>query len=249
MEVESRAPEFGQASDKRALFDVRRFAASLPPEFSKLRKAAERWADFHSCSSDVTLALEFIDDALKWHKSPRSTLGHAKHALMLSAVSLYARAFDKKGKHRRVPNLRAKIPADQLEFHDQLIEIRHEFLAHFGPAGFDGPWGEDMAFVMTDFAVWLPFVSSRRSAFVPNFAIAFQVHTRTVSRLAHEIARVERDEFQSLLTEAWTEHSEIDALLWTSEVDPGVVGGWNGPVLSGDRTARKFFEMERTRLR
>ena len=236
-------PQAVSLSGDKWLIDVRLMASRLPAEQSKLRKDAERFLDFHSCSSDIRLAYDYVAEAIEWHGNKAASAGYAKTTLMQSAVSLYARAFDQKSRHRRAISIKSRLDARAAAFHDQLIDLRHESLSHFGPAGTAVPWSEDFAFMLSDGVVWQPFVVARRSQFEPVFAAELLQHLALTSEISSALAVAERDKFQTRMQAEWAESEALHALMQTCRADPAIVGGWDGPILGGNRSGRKIIEM------
>ncbi len=169
-------------------------------------------------------------------------MNNAMGALLQSAVIFYARAFDPTSKHRNHINLESKLSEEQKAFHLSLIQLRHESLAHFGPAGSDSgdAWSEDIPAIIIDKGLWQVMVASKRSLLRKGFAEEFLDHLEIVAPLVSALTEKSKKRFEHDLAAAWDESDEIEQLLSSNLLDPGILGGWDGPFLGGNREGRAF---------
>ena len=235
-------PDSGSANEV-GIFDVRRLVASLNGEHRSLEKAARRWIETHSCSADLKICSDYLADALRWHSTGRVSLTRAKTALVHSAVLSYARCFDPRTKHRSELPIVGKFDEMQRKFHGELIDLRHEALAHFGPAGLGSPWHEDSCYIIANDISWQPMVASRRAQFQPKFALDFYNHIQCVALLVDTVIERWRTQFQTLFQQAWENDATFGDLIQSTRVDPLSLGGWEGPILGGKRDGRLLIEL------
>lgn len=237
-------PSLEASTSYRALLDVRRVVESLPEEQRKLKKSARRWLDGHSCSADLEMSAVYVEDAIRLHGTKRESLKHAKTALLHMAVIYYARPFDGRSNHRSRINIKSKLSDDGEKFHDLLIDLRHESLAHFGPAGPIIPWSSDYALMVREGGNWQTLSAARRSLYEHSFASNFQDHLSKVCGIAREITIERRDEFERQIFEAWRDSDELHHILHQCEINVEMFGGWSGPLLGGVRSGRTIVEMD-----
>lgn len=227
-----------------AIIDVRALTKGLGRQHGKLEKAARQWIATHSCSADLAIVRDYLTDAVRWHRTGRASLGHAKTALLHTAILSYARMFDPRASHHRsqLPIV-GQLNEDQRAFHDTLINLRHEALAHFGKAGVSEPWYEDALYVVADQMNWQPMVASRRSQFDLRFCLAFQSHVQTLEPMVDGLVEKYRQNFQERFQSAWESDREFPKLLASARIEPERLGGWSGPLLAGSREGRLQVEL------
>ena len=226
------------------IFDVRLLVKGLGTKHRKLQKAARKWIAYHSCSADLAITRDCLDDALRWHSTGRSSLNRAKTALFHSAILSYARMFDPSATHHRaeLPIL-GKLADDQRAFHDRLIQLRHEALAHYGKAGVTEPWYEDALFVIADQKNWQPMIASRRSQFDAKFCKDFQNHVHSIEPYVESLVESLKNDFQDNFQSAWEADIDFYSHMQGAQVDARKLGGWNGPILAGSRSGRLQVEL------
>lgn len=196
-----------------AVYDLRALRGALPDNASKLRKSIDRWIAAHSVRSDLSIAHAQVTEALYLHKLNRTSSRYAPIGLLHSALSTYARSLERHSNHRPAIKLGEMMSASQIQFHQQLIEIRDEGIAHFGPAGPDRPLAEDHAIVIFQDGKYQPGILSRRSLFNKGFAVQFQQHLMETASLVGEVSEDRRVEFQKLFHGALEERDDMSDLL------------------------------------
>ena len=220
---------------QRAVIDLAAFAAALPPEFKSLKGKARRWFHRHSCDADLGVAESYLADAVRWNSTKRESLLHAKGALLQSAVIHYARAFDPASKHRSQIKIEPYLDEAATISHGTLIDLRHESLAHFGPAGEDGtPWSEDIPALIIEGDQWQTMIASRRSLYRDALVKKFLEHLQIVRPIVRELSEESKAIFSKALNECWSENELIGRIIAENKMDPDIIGGWSGPFLSRD---------------
>lgn len=225
------------ATTNLTVFDLRDFSDRLPSNAGKLKKAIRQWVDGHSASADLTIATDYIDDAIRIHRGRRTSLVNAATALLHSAIILYARSLERKSDHRGFVRIIEKLGDEGKEFHNGLIQIRDNALAHFGPAGSGRSWNEDHVVLIMEDDVWQPAIAVRRSLFDLSYAIDFRLHLREVCGIVQRTVDERRNAFQSLFDRA-IEDAEICAVLKASQVDPKKFGEAGKLIFKGPRSGR-----------
>jgi hypothetical protein len=196
-----------------AVYDLRALRGVLPDDSSKLRKSIDRWIAAHSVHSDLSIAHAQVTEALYLHRLNRTSSRYAPIGLLHSALSTYARSLERHSNHRPAIKLGEIMSASQIQFHKQLIEIRDEGIAHFGPAGPDRPLAEDHAIVIFQDGQYQPGILSRRSLFNKGFAVQFQQHLMETTDLVAQISEERRISFQKLFHAALDERDDMASLL------------------------------------
>ena len=225
------------ATTNLTVFDLRDFSDRLPSNAGKLKKAIRQWVDGHSASADLTIATDYIDDAIRIHRGRRTSLVNAATALLHSAIILYARSLERKSDHRGFVRIIEKLGDEGKEFHNGLIQIRDNALAHFGPAGSGRSWNEDHVVLIMEDDVGQPALAVRRSLFDLSYAIDFRLHLREVCGIVQRTVDERRNAFQSLFDRA-IEDAEICAVLKASQVDPKKFGEAGKLIFKGPRSGR-----------
>ena len=218
--------------DVRAIYDVQKLARELPRKYKPLSRIANRYLTTHSWNADLTVAEEYVKDAIRWHKTGRKSLLHAKTALVQSAIVGYARVFDTSSNYRSDLKLGEILDVDQTVFHNKLLRLRHEALAHFGPEGTDKAWNEDFCFVVREGLTWQTAVLARRSSFEQGLAIRLAEHLANIGKIVFERLCLLRKEFQAEIERVWESDENFERVLRGYEINPSIIGGWNGPILS-----------------
>lgn len=221
---------------------MRRLSKELPKQYSKLSRLSKRYIETHSWSADLRISIEYVIDALRWHATRRESLGYAKTALIQTAVIGYARIFDTSSNHRSDFKIGGKLSVEASKFHAKLLRLRHESLAHFGPEGIVKPWSEDMCVVVRDGITWQPAVIARRSQFESQFATMFRDHLEQVQKIVSKQVTQLQVDFQNELARVWHVCEEFDDIIKKYEIDPDVLGGWDGPVLSNRSAERMVIQ-------
>ena len=180
------------------VYDLRRFAGTLPEAHRDLRKRVRQWIDAHSIATDLRLALDSVELAIRLNKTGRASLDLAVMSLMQSAVMAYSRALERHSEHRGTVAIKGRFTVEQAQFHARLGEIRDESLAHFGPAGTALPWSEDHALLLQSGIHWQPVISSRRSLFDAKFCALFLDHLRKTESMVMDDVAKRRDAFQAM---------------------------------------------------
>lgn len=205
------------------LIDLRAFSEALPQEHGKLKKAIRRWIDLHSAHSDLSLAHDYIQDALRLHRTKRAGLQYATLALQQSAVVIYARALERKSDHRGQVRVTGGFTGLQLEFHRKLVALRDNSVAHFGPEGSSKPWSQDFVFLLVKGVVYRPTASSRRSLFDKKFAEQMLAHFLVAAGLVAKQSQDWQLKLADRLNEAIND-DEIFKLLQNHKISPEVFG-------------------------
>jgi len=222
------------------LIDVRALAASLPPKHGKLARDARRWVDAHSNSADLTLAHDYVRDAIALHQRAANDLDNATAALLQAAIIIYARPFDSSAaRHRGTLDVISKMSPDDAAFHERLIVLRHQAVAHFAGGGTGEAWAKDYAVLLVEGETYQTLSTSRRSLFQPDFAAEFAAHLDKVHHLAHDLAKARQAEFERRLAAEWEASIPLDVAIFASTIDPAELHGWDGPILGGARIGRK----------
>ena len=228
---------------RRMLIDLDKLCSVLPREHGKIARAARKWRQAHSFSADLLLAHDDLTEAIRWHSTGRKALSRAKTALLHNAILSYFRPFDNASKHRGQLQIYGKLSPEQLEFHNQIINLRHESLAHYGPAGTDKAWSEDRMFILLEGDTWMPVATARRSQFESRFARDFLSHVTAIQTMVRDSVESFRADLQRQLQTAWENFPEFDSMIISSEAEASVLGGWDGPLLGGNRTGRQVMEL------
>lgn len=221
-----------------SVIDLRKFARLLPPEHAKLAKLVRKWVDAHSVSADIRMARDYLADALRWHYTRRDSLKHASTALLHSAVMLYARATERGSDHRSHVPIADKCTADQMELHNRLLDIRNESLAHFGPAGGEKSWSEDLAVMIVEGQHWQPAVASRRSLMEPAFTRSALHFMEALLPEFDRVAEARLAVCQNAIGSAATENDVVAACLTQALIDPQALGEAASILLTGKRQGR-----------
>jgi hypothetical protein len=215
--------------------------ADLPAEFADIKGMARVYFSRHSCDADLGVAEAYLEDARRWNATKRDSLDNAKGALLQSAVIHYARAFDPASRHRSHIDIERHLNPSASEMHNLLIDLRHESLAHFGPAGDEEtPWSEDIPAILIDGKNWQTLIASRRSLYRYELVNRFLNHLKIVRPIVTKLSEQSKEKFSKTFEKYWLEDSNFQYLLIQNEMDPVRLGGWNGPILSGDRSGRKI---------
>ncbi len=196
-----------------AVYDLRALRRLLPDDAAKLRKSIDRWVAAHSVHSDLSIAHAQVTEALYLHKLNRTSSRYAPNGLLHSSISAYARSLERHSDHRPAIRLGEMMNASQAEFHKELIQIRDEGVAHFGPAGPDRPLAEDHGVLIFQDGRYQPGILSRRSLFNKAFALRFQSHLAETAALVAELSERRRVDFQNLFHDALGERDDMTELL------------------------------------
>src|SRR5689334_14863127 len=112
----------------------------LMPLAGKIKDAL----DMTSAHTDLVIALETLDalDALlaapPTDDTPRAA---AESALLSAAVVLYARATKTQSDARKTFDKSTNFTAEEKAVHQELVDLRDDAIAHFGPGGsYRGMW-------------------------------------------------------------------------------------------------------------
>lgn len=224
------------AANTRAVYDLRQLSKNLPRQFSKLSRIIRKYLNAHSWSADIRISQEYIDDAIKWHKTRRSSMSHAKTALLHGAILGYARVFDTATSHRPDLKIGEKFDPEQMLFHSQLMELRNEALAHFGPKGTSKPWNEDLCIIVHEGITWQTAVIARRSQFELEFAENLKKHLAAVQAFTRADVLSLKEHLENELQTVRSQNDDFFEILNDFQVDPVSLGGWDGPILSNRRT-------------
>lgn len=200
------------------VIDLLAAAEELQADFPTISRKIKRLSDCHSIKVDLDIALDMIalcPAASRAHDAGLEWAQHASMAMMHSAVVFYVRATKSKSDHRGTLDLRAKFSGDQRNFHDQLVALRDDAVAHFGP----GPLPS--GFTFHDEKLVLPIdrqdgssvmMVSRRTAFAPDFIAGFRNHlSRALILVQREIQKREADALQELTDNP--ERDSVEAIL------------------------------------
>lgn len=180
------------------VYDLRRFAEALPEAHRDLRKRIRQWNDAHSIATDLRLAHDSVQSAIRLNKTGRGSLDLAVMALMQSAVMAYSKALERHSDHRGTVAIKGRFSPEQSELHRRLCEIRDESLAHFGPAGTTLPWSEDHALLLQSGIHWQPVISSRRALFDAKFSADFLDHLKETEAMVMDDVAKRRVAFQNM---------------------------------------------------
>lgn len=194
------------------LFDLSALAEKLPKSHWDVRKRIRRWKDAHSISADITFAVEMLETALKQHSGKRKSQDFPKMALTQAAIMSYARSLERKSDHRGTISIKGDFSDEQKSFHVKLVELRDESLAHFGPAGYNSPWSEDMVMLIQSEITWQPAVFAKRKLFDKDFATKAADHMRQITPFVEREVEKRRNEFQSLFNTKVHEDDFADIL-------------------------------------
>lgn len=223
------------------VIDLVALVAALPPEFADLAGMARSWFSRHSCDADLGVAEAYLHDAIRWHSTKRESLANAKGALLQSAVVHYARAFDPASRHRSHISIERYLDVKEKAFHRLLIDLRHESLAHFGPAGDDdSPWSEDIPALIVERGQWQPMIASKRPLYRSALALRFLNHVKKIRPIVTELSDKSKSHFTEVLSKRWEESSTLSRLIESHTMDPQRLGGWSGPFLGGPRSGREI---------
>lgn len=227
--------------ESRAVIDLVALAESLPSDLDDLRGAARVWFSRHSCDADLGVADAYLRDAVRFNSTKRDSLQQAKGALLQSAVIHYARAFDPASKHRSHISISKHLDDKGKELHSLLIELRHESLAHFGPAGEGGSsWSEDIPAVIIENGRWQPMIASKRSLYRAGLVTEMLAHLEKIQPIVSRLSEKSKNHFTTLFQKYWEENPDFENLLSKCQMDPTRIGGWEGPFLSGSRSGRQL---------
>lgn len=197
------------------------------PRFELLAEIIRRAALEQSCASDLSQA-QSCCDALEWLlASPRKrgTMERSatENALLMTAITLYARATATVGKRgeRGSVNIRARLakvdPALATD-HDTIVAIRNRAFAHVYPNEAVGGdvWHEERPFLVDQGAGWLPAGAKR----------SIQFHKPTFERLLRLLPCAQRlmiekyHKSTNRMTELYNANPIPTALLEKHLVDP-----------------------------
>lgn len=228
---------------ERAIYDLRKLATDLPRQLAKLSRITKRYLERHSWNADLTIAKEYLADAIRWDISGRLSLTHAKTALLHGAILGYARIFDTASNHRSDFKIGDRLSPDQRDFHDKIMELRHEALAHFGPMGLSRPWNEDHCLIVQEGITWQTAAISRRPQFDPDFSKNLQIHIIKIQEILLEEVELHKKKLETEIQSAWKNEDNFSEILAAFRVDPATLGGWDGPILSNRKTNRIIIKL------
>ena len=218
-------------------FDLNGVADRLPEQHRDFAKSIRRWRDSHSVNSELKVAADMIEQALKLCLSDAEGADLQKMALMHAAVMSYARAVERRSSHRGKIAIVGKLDQSQIEMHKHLVHLRDESIGHHGPAGTYKRWHHDRAFLLQEGNTWQPVVVTRMSIFDKAFAIKFHAHLKAVCRIIDAIVEERRADFQKLLDER-SSLAEVADVIELCVLTDEEARELRGPVLSGPRTGR-----------
>lgn len=224
------------------LYDLRLFATRLPDGHGKVKRALNKWLNAHSVSTDLLLARDFIDSALRHHLAGEANLNHAKTALLQTSIIYYARALERHSDHRETLRLGELMTDEQKTMHARLVNLRDEALAHFGPAGVGKPWNEDHAVLIIEGRYWQSALVCRRSLFDKEFALELIRHLDAIGQTVIQVTDKRRATFERLLHEAVEQSQEVSDALLSCAMTEEDAGALHAIALEGDRRGHKIVE-------
>jgi hypothetical protein len=218
-------------------YDLNGVADRLPETQKDFAKSIRKWRDSHSVNSELKVAADMIEQALRLCLSDADGVDLQKMALMHAAVMSYARAVERRSRHRGKIAIAGKLDESQLDMHKHLVNLRDESIGHHGPAGTYKRWHHDRALLLQEGNRWQPVVVTRMSIFDKAFAIKFHSHLTAVCGILDGIVEERRADFQNLLDERSALDEVADAIELCILTDDEA-RELKGPVLSGPRTGR-----------
>ncbi len=216
------------------IYDLTKFMKLLPVSQRKLGKALRQWRDGHSTVADLRIAGELVDTAMKQWKTADPETQLLILAAMHASVMGYARAIERKSKHRGKLPVVGKFNDQQTAMHKKIVNLRDEAVGHHGPAGFIRPWHEDKALLFQNGNQWQPAIMSRRSLFEENFASLVATHIKEVIAITEQIVAERQTTFQSAFHAAINQDEVAEALL-KAELSKTEIANIPEQALSGPR--------------
>jgi hypothetical protein len=133
----------------------------------RLVGAIEKVVACHSLRSDLDIAretLDALDGLLSVELESRETKRRiVEHALLCSAVVLYARATKTTSRSRRGFDPRAQFSDAQKAVHREICDLRDDAIAHFGTGGtYQGEWQSETAILQCLDGRWKVGTTTRR---------------------------------------------------------------------------------------
>jgi len=134
-------------NDTTELFDLNDLtnAVATDPRFAKLGPAIKQATSMSSVRNDLSRASEMIAACKESQGRIRAASGQGKtvsradavvtQALLMQAILLYTRAVHSKGKGRNKLQITNHLSTSGRRIHDQIVELRNRYLAHFGEPG------------------------------------------------------------------------------------------------------------------
>lgn len=209
----------------------------LSDDHRKLAKAIRQWKDAHSVSADLRIAEDLLDRAMRMHLAKEDNVDLLLLSILHSTVMCYARALERKSRHRATLPITGQMTPAQRQFHDHLVDLRDESIGHHGPAGTVVPWAEDSVVMIQEGVLWQPAVFARRSLFDHTFARAFLLHLQAVQPVVSKIVDDRRRNFQIAFDDA-IHGGTIDVLLMSCRLPEKEVDRLREPLLNQSRQGR-----------
>ncbi len=218
-------------------YDLNLVEAHLPSQHRDFAKCIRRWRDAHSISSDLSIAADLLEQALRLSLAQGGKADLTLMALMHAAVMGYSRALERKSNHRGKIAILGRLTPEQIAMHKKLVHLRDESIGHHGPAGTYKVWHEDRALLIQDGLTWQPAIASRMALFDKNFAVIFHAHLSELRPIVEQIVEERRGEFQRMLDERAV-LDEVADVIERSALAPDQARPFVGPLLSGPRKGR-----------
>lgn len=89
---------------------------------------------------------------------------------------------------------------------------------------------------------WTSALVARRRLFDIQFAEAVTAHLTMMDELAYAEAVARRTEFEAIFYPLARDDQTLCEALVRCAIDPAALGGWDGPVLGGEKKGRRIRE-------
>ena len=164
-----------------------------------LANTIRRARDLRSLSVDLEMALESLDALEALWETPTAhddfMLKTTESALLNNALVLYVRATKTKSKHRGDFDLRSRFSEEEKLTHDELVALRDDAIAHFGPGGRLGTeWHAELVILQVKGEDAKPAVATRRKMFDRNLTERARNQIGVALELLHVLTQGKLDE-------------------------------------------------------